>query len=459
MSGESFAAGFYYAREGVLATGFLLYAAFARFRRTRSLSSEMAHGLRIAAFVLFAGCTLGLQMSDLLAVRIVSVFVIALLIGMSGGMVYERIALVAQQVASSGALGKLQMRGALSDDSACVLGVVVGGGGALAVVAHYILQIVLALSVLLSICFVICFGLLMWLASKLLVHLSPSAQDGDAGTRDGGNEVGRTSVGATSVVCMVVASVCLFGLLLFYEVVLRGMGATAYFYEWHRLFVAVGYIAIGALAYFGGRSYASIAVLVAMLFVVVVLMQTVMLEAGPFTAVLYYVLLGAIIAWSGIMFMSAAAQSSHPALVASAGRVLSAIVTAVGIIIPADVAYPVIAVLIVALVMLAVVIVSMVKGGFLVFPEQDANSAGLLRGDDVPSAEERVQMLAHEHSLTTREQEVLAALVLTEEKNQQIADNLGISRRQLQTHISRIYEKTGTTTRAGLVMRVNGNTE
>ena len=51
---------------------------------------------------------------------------------------------------------------------------------------------------------------------------------------------------------------------------------------------------------------------------------------------------------------------------------------------------------------------------------------------------------------------MLAALVLTENKNQQIADELGISRRQLQTYVSRIYKKTGTSTRAGLVMRMKG---
>ena len=57
--------------------------------------------------------------------------------------------------------------------------------------------------------------------------------------------------------------------------------------------------------------------------------------------------------------------------------------------------------------------------------------------------------------LTDREREVLTHLVLTEDKNQQIADDLGISRRQLQTHISRIYKKTGTTTRTGLVKLAN----
>ena len=72
------------------------------------------------------------------------------------------------------------------------------------------------------------------------------------------------------------------------------------------------------------------------------------------------------------------------------------------------------------------------------------------------SLEERIQQLADECGLTDREQEVLTALVLTDEKNQQIADSLFISRRQLQKHISCIYEKTGTTSRAGLAMRVNG---
>ena len=74
----------------------------------------------------------------------------------------------------------------------------------------------------------------------------------------------------------------------------------------------------------------------------------------------------------------------------------------------------------------------------------------------VPSPEERVKMLADECGLTGREREVLEALVLTDDKNQQIADSLFISRRQLQRHVSSIYEKTGTTSRAGLIIRANG---
>ena len=446
MVGESFAATFYYAREGVLAAGFLLYAVLASLRRAHFPSSKTADGLLVAAFVLFAGCVLALLVFDSPAVRIVSVLVVALLIGLSGGMVYERVALMAQQVAESGVLDGSHMPDWLRGDSTRVLGVVVGGGGALAVVVQCILQIALSLDVWLSVCFVACFGLLMWLSYRMRFDSSAGHQ----------NAKGADSRGITPLVCIIVTAMCLFALFLFYEAVLRGAGAVAFFYEWHRLFLAIGYVAIGALAFFRGRPAASIAVLVAVLFAIVVLMQTVMLEAGPATAILYYTLLGVILAWNSIMFMSAAVQSSRPALVASLGRVLSEAVTVLGIFVPADVDLPVMTVLVAALVMLAVAIVSMVKGGFLVFPEHGAGGAGALPEQDVPSPEQRVQLLARESGLTAREEEVLSALVLTENKNQQIADDMGISRRQLQTHISRIYEKTDTTTRAGLVMRVNG---
>lgn len=446
MVGESFATVLYYVREAVLVVGFLLYAALAQFWRSRSQLSKVP--LLIAAFVLFAGCILALQISDLLAVRITSVLLATLLIGVSGGMVYECVALMAQQVVTCKAQDQSWVSTRFRGDSTRVLGLVVGGGGALAVVVHYVLQITLSLGVWLSVFFVICFALLMWLSWTLRLD-----------SRRGNDAKGSAPSRVVPFICMVVATACLFALLVLYEVVLLGEGAVAYFYEWHRLFLVAGYIVIGALAFIGGRPVASIAVLIAMLFAIVVLMQTVMLEAGPITAILYYTLLGAIIAWSGIVFMSAAAQSSHSAFVASTGRILSEAVTVAGVLVPANAELPMMTVLVIALVMLAVVIVSMVKGGFLVFPARGSDGAEAPGEEDALTAEERVGLLARECDLTDREQEVLAAFVLTEDKNQQIADNLGISRRQLQTHISRIYEKTGTTTRAGLVMRVNDSQE
>ena len=72
----------------------------------------------------------------------------------------------------------------------------------------------------------------------------------------------------------------------------------------------------------------------------------------------------------------------------------------------------------------------------------------------VVSIEDQIMQFKDKYGLTDRETEVLRLLVTTENKNQQIADELFISRRQLQNHISSIYEKTGAMTRAGLLMMI-----
>ncbi|MDO4289827.1 MAG: hypothetical protein Q4C41_01165 [Eggerthellaceae bacterium] len=63
---------------------------------------------------------------------------------------------------------------------------------------------------------------------------------------------------------------------------------------------------------------------------------------------------------------------------------------------------------------------------------------------------ERLHAFAEEHALTPREADVLAAVVQSEDTLQRIADSLGMSLRMLQRHLSAIYRKTNTQTRAGL---------
>ena len=53
-------------------------------------------------------------------------------------------------------------------------------------------------------------------------------------------------------------------------------------------------------------------------------------------------------------------------------------------------------------------------------------------------------------SLTPRETEVLAAATADERPLKQVADDLGISLRMVQRHLTSIYSKTDTQTRAGL---------
>lgn len=460
MAGEDFGTALYYVREGVLAAGFLLYAAFAQLKKTRFPSRKAADVLGVVLVALFAACIVALQVSGQPAVRVPAVLVVALLVGVSGGMVYERVALLAPRSGDGSFAGESGLPEARCGDASRSLGLVVGCGGALAVALQFALQTGLSLGGWLAACLVACFCLVMWLVRTMSPSSSKAQGGDDASPVESSAGCDADDPGALEAVpfiCMVVVAVCLFALLLFYEAVLRSSGAVASFYEWHRLFLAAGYIVIGAAAYLGGRPAASVAIVVCALFATIVSVQTAMLEAGPLTAILFYALLGAELAWGAIMFMSVAAQSRHTALVASMWRVLAELVTLLEVLIAAAGDLPMMGVLACSLALLAVVVLAMVKGGLFEPAGRVAEGLEPPRGGvPAPSAEERVLLLARESGLTGREQEVLAALVLTEDKNQQIADELGISRRQLQTHISRIYEKTGTTTRAGLVMRVNG---
>lgn len=67
-----------------------------------------------------------------------------------------------------------------------------------------------------------------------------------------------------------------------------------------------------------------------------------------------------------------------------------------------------------------------------------------------PSIEEQRQTFISDHGLTPREADVLVAVTQDERPLKQVAEELGISMRMVQRHLSSIYQKTDTQTRAGL---------
>lgn len=60
------------------------------------------------------------------------------------------------------------------------------------------------------------------------------------------------------------------------------------------------------------------------------------------------------------------------------------------------------------------------------------------------------------YGLTPRETDVLRAVACDERPLKQIADDLGISLRMVQRHLTNIYEKTDTQTRTGLTKEFMG---
>ena len=67
--------------------------------------------------------------------------------------------------------------------------------------------------------------------------------------------------------------------------------------------------------------------------------------------------------------------------------------------------------------------------------------------------EEALAAFSESYGLTKREGDVLAAVVADEQPLKYVADNLGVGLRTVQHHLTSLYKKTGTQTRAGLTAR------
>ena len=111
------------------------------------------------------------------------------------------------------------------------------------------------------------------------------------------------------------------------------------------------------------------------------------------------------------------------------------------------------AVMIASLILFVLVSVAFVGAGLFRLPstvgEREAIQAGLAAAA-APTLEEVQAEFISRSGLTPREEEVLRAVAADERPLKQVADDLGISLRMVQRHLTSIYSKTDTQTRAGL---------
>ena len=111
------------------------------------------------------------------------------------------------------------------------------------------------------------------------------------------------------------------------------------------------------------------------------------------------------------------------------------------------------AVMIASLILFVLVSVAFVGTGLFRLPstveEREAIQAGLAAAA-APTLEEVQAEFISRSGLTPREEEVLHAVTADERPLKQVADDLGISLRMVQRHLTNIYGKTDTQTRAGL---------
>jgi DNA-binding CsgD family transcriptional regulator len=211
-------------------------------------------------------------------------------------------------------------------------------------------------------------------------------------------------------------------------------------YSWPRLLMIPTVIAFG---FVGDIKKGRFLPLVTVCVSAIALLNTSLLgrETYLLNMSLYYVALTASIAYYHLTFLRLAPNTKHPALWACMGRVLDSAAVILSFVFRFDQLSQTM-VLVIDIVCLAVVVVMIsLRGGF------DLASRS---GEQKPERSDPFVLIRDEFGITPSELRVLRELVLTDDKQDVIAQRLSISVSTLRHHVTSIYKKTGAQTRSAL---------
>ena len=216
---------------------------------------------------------------------------------------------------------------------------------------------------------------------------------------------------------------------------------------WPRLFLAASGLAAGLIFDLAERRYMGLVMLgIAVLSTISILA----VEAGAdpnLGLVVFYLSSGFFVTFFTATFTQLAPRMHAPALWAGMGRAANNVCafTTSGISLAL--------IMIGALVLLVAACAAFVAAGLFRLPQTEQERKHQQLAEEAlaaPSIEEQRQTFIANHALTPREVDVLVAVTQDERPLKQVAEELGISMRMVQRHLSSIYQKTGTQTRAGL---------
>lgn len=224
---------------------------------------------------------------------------------------------------------------------------------------------------------------------------------------------------------------------------------------WPRLFLAASGLAAGLIFDLAERRYMGLVMLgIAVLSTISILA----VEAGAdpnLGLVVFYLSSGFFVTFFTATFTQLAPRMHTPALWASMGRAVNNVCafTTSGISLALVTSGNVTLIMIGALILLVAASVAFVAAGLFRLPQTEQEREHQQRAEKAlaaPSIEEQRQAFIADHGLTPREVDVLMAVTQDERPLKQVAEELGISMRMVQRHLSSIYQKTDTQTRAGL---------
>lgn len=216
---------------------------------------------------------------------------------------------------------------------------------------------------------------------------------------------------------------------------------------WPRLFLAASGLAAGLIFDLAERRYMGLIMLgVTALSTISILA----VEAGAdpnLGLVVFYLSSGFFVTFFTATFTQLAPRMHAPALWAGMGRAANNVCafTTSGISLAL--------IMIGALMLLVAASVAFVAAGLFRLPQTEQEREREQLAEEAlaaPTIEEQRQAFIANHALTPREVDVLIAVTQDERPLKQVAEELGISMRMVQRHLSSIYQKTDTQTRAGL---------
>ena len=263
----------------------------------------------------------------------------------------------------------------------------------------------------------------------------------------------KTAIRAVWLLALVVLLACMFSTLDNVVTLANAQGSISV-ETWPRLFLAASGLAAGVLFDIRERRYTGF-----IMFAVTVLstISILAVEAGASPVIgliVFYVSSGFFVTFFTTTFLQLAPRMHTPQLWAGMGRAANNLcaftVSGVSMMLTQS---GIAAVMIASLILFVLVSVAFVGAGLFRLPstvgEREAIQAGLAAAA-APTLEEVQAEFISRSGLTPREEEVLRAVTADERPLKQVADDLGISLRMVQRHLTSIYSKTDTQTRAGL---------
>ena len=263
----------------------------------------------------------------------------------------------------------------------------------------------------------------------------------------------KPAIRAVWLLALVVLLACMFSTLDNVVTLANAQGSISV-ETWPRLFLAASGLAAGALFDIRERRYMGF-----IMFAVTVLstISILAVEAGASPVIgliVFYLSSGFFVTFFTTTFLQLAPRMRTPQLWAGMGRAANNLcaftVSGVSMMLTQS---GIAAVMIASLILFVLVSVAFVGAGLFRLPstvgEREAIKAGLAAAA-APTLEEMQAEFISRSGLTPREEEVLRAVTADERPLKQVADDLGISLRMVQRHLTNIYSKTDTQTRAGL---------